>query len=72
MRLTDVKDNSVVLKKRTTEKADQVAELFGTFSQNIGQHIANILNEGELENNSVIKDFLTTEINCWEIPNNSN
>jgi len=61
MRLTDVKDNSVVLKKRTTEKADQVAELFDTFSQNIGQHIANILNDNKLGDISVIKNYLRTE-----------
>ena len=39
---------------------NQLAELFATSKQNTGQHIANILKEGELENVSVIKDYLTT------------
>ena len=38
----------------------QIAELFATSKQNIGQHISNILNEKELEENSVVKDFFTT------------
>jgi len=37
-----------------------LAELFQTTKQNISQHIKNILNEGELQQNSVVKDFLTT------------
>ena len=39
---------------------NQIAELFDTSKQNIGQHIANILKEGELSENSVVKDFFTT------------
>lgn len=39
---------------------NQLAELFATSKQNIGQHISNILNEGELEQNSVVKNFFTT------------
>ncbi len=39
---------------------NQLAELFDTSKQNIGQHIDNILKEGELEKNSVVKDFFTT------------
>jgi len=39
---------------------NQLAELFATTKQNIGQHISNILNEGELEQNSVVKNFFTT------------
>ena len=38
----------------------QIAELFTTSAQNVGQHISNIINEGELEKKSVIKDFFTT------------
>ena len=37
-----------------------LAELFQTTKQNISQHIKNILDEGELQHNSVVKDFLTT------------
>ncbi len=39
---------------------NQLAELFATSKQNIGQHISNILNEGELEQYSVVKNYFTT------------
>ena len=39
---------------------NQLAELFDTSKQGIGQHIANILNERELVVNSVVKKFFTT------------
>jgi hypothetical protein len=39
---------------------NQIAELFGTSIPNISIHISNILNDKELENVSVIKDYLTT------------
>ena len=38
----------------------QIAELFGTSKQNIGQHVANILREKELDSNSVVKNYFTT------------
>jgi hypothetical protein len=38
----------------------QLAELFATSVPNINMHIANILKEGELEQNAVIKNYLTT------------
>jgi len=38
----------------------QLAELFDTSKQNISVHIQNILEEKELEANSVVKDYLTT------------
>ena len=38
----------------------QMAELFATSKQNVGQHIANILKENELESNSVVKNFFIT------------
>ncbi|MDR1925040.1 MAG: hypothetical protein LBQ66_11775 [Planctomycetaceae bacterium] len=38
----------------------QLAELFDTSVPNISMHISNILNEKELDNNSVVKDYLTT------------
>lgn len=38
----------------------QLAELFNTSKQNIGQHIANILSEKELEEKSVVKNYFTT------------
>ena len=39
---------------------NQLAELFDTSKQNIGQHIANILKDNELNANSVVKDYFTT------------
>lgn len=38
----------------------QLAELFDTSKQNIGQHILNVLNDKELESNSVVKNYFTT------------
>jgi len=38
----------------------QLAELFATSVPNISMHISNILEEKELDENSVIKDYLTT------------
>ncbi|MDO8555038.1 MAG: virulence protein RhuM/Fic/DOC family protein [bacterium] len=38
----------------------QIAGLFDTTKQNIGQHIKNIFQTGELRQNSVVKDFFTT------------
>ena len=37
-----------------------MAQLFGTSVPNINIHIRNILKEGELDANSVVKEFLTT------------
>ncbi|MFA9392058.1 MAG: virulence RhuM family protein [Prolixibacteraceae bacterium] len=39
---------------------NQLAELFATSVPNISMHISNILKDGELEQNLVIKDYLTT------------
>lgn len=39
---------------------NQLAELFDTSKQNISLHIINILKDKELDENSVIKDYLTT------------
>jgi len=39
---------------------NQMAELFQTTKQNIGQHIRNIFAEGELIQDSVVKDFFIT------------
>ena len=38
----------------------QMAELFATSKQNVGQHIANILEENELSLDSVVKNFFIT------------
>lgn len=39
---------------------NQIAEIYDTTKQNIGQHIKNILVDGELSEVSVVKDFFTT------------
>ena len=39
---------------------NQMAELFDTSVPNVNMHIANILKDGELDENSVIKDYLIT------------
>ena len=38
----------------------QLAELFDTSKQNIGQHIHKILNDNELNEKSVVKNYFTT------------
>lgn len=38
----------------------RIAELFGTTKQSISYHLGNIFKEGELEQNSVVKEILTT------------
>jgi hypothetical protein len=38
----------------------QLAELFATSKQNIGQHIKSILEDNELSENSVVKNYFTT------------
>ena len=38
----------------------QLAELFDTSKQNVGQHIASILEDKELEDKSVVKNYFTT------------
>lgn len=49
-----VRDNSLWLNQQ------QLAELFATYRQNIGQHISAILKNNELDPNSVVKNYLTT------------
>src|SRR5574344_1689906 len=41
---------------------NQIAELFDTSKQNVGQHISNILRENELIINSVVKNYFTTAL----------
>jgi len=48
------KDGSVWLNQQ------QLAELFDTSKQNIGQHVSSILKDSELEANSVVKNYFTT------------
>jgi hypothetical protein len=51
---------------------NQLAELFDTSKQNISLHIINILKDGELDDFSVIKEYLTTatdgkDYNVWAV-----
>ena len=39
---------------------NQLAELFDTSKQNVGQHIKGILDDRELQENSVVKNYFTT------------
>ncbi|KPH50189.1 hypothetical protein HPU229336_04115 [Helicobacter pullorum] len=39
---------------------EMIAKLFDTSKQNVSLHIANILKEGELNADSVVKEYLTT------------
>ena len=41
---------------------NQMAELFQTTKQNISLHIRNIFEEGELDENSTVKDYLTVQL----------
>ena len=43
---------------------NQLAELFDTSKQSISYHIVNILKERELNVNSIVKDYLTTALDC--------
>ena len=40
----------------------QIADLFGTSKQNIGQHLKNVFSSGELDESSVVKEFFTTAV----------
>ena len=58
-------DSSIRLEVRMHEETvwltqAQMTMLFQTTKQNISLHIGNIFKEGELDKNSVVKDFLTT------------
>jgi hypothetical protein len=39
---------------------NQIAEIYDTSKQNAGQHVKNIIADGELEENAVVKNFFTT------------
>lgn len=60
---TDDNKVSVALYQRDGQiwmNQNQIAELFETSKQNISLHIINILEDKELNENSVVKDYLTT------------
>ncbi|MBN2693297.1 virulence RhuM family protein [bacterium] len=51
----------ILLENETIWLSQQrIAELFDTTKQNVSLHVKNIFESGELDENSVVKDFLTT------------
>ena len=45
---------------------NQIAEIYDTTKQNVGQHIKNIVSDGELSEGSVVKNFFTTALDGKE------
>jgi hypothetical protein len=43
----------------------QMVELFKTTKQNISLYILNVFQKGELEKVSIVKDYLTTALDCF-------
>lgn len=56
----NVKLNGLIYNESLWLTQAAIAELFNTTKQNIGQHIKNIFNDAELQENSVVKKFFTT------------
>ena len=50
----------LVVENKAWLTQNQLAELFDTSVQNIALHIKNILEDNELDKNSVIKDYFIT------------
>ena len=49
----------------------QMAELFNSSKQNISLHISNIYKEGELSQNSTVKEYFFAKFNCQGILDSS-
>ena len=63
--LFESQDKTVVLPVQMKDESvwltqAQMAELFSTTKQNVSLHAINCFKEGELDKDSVVKDFLTT------------
>ncbi len=56
----DIKINALLNDETLWLTQKGMAELFATSKQNISYHLNNCFNEGELEQNSVVKEILTT------------
>lgn len=56
----DVKVEILVENETIWLSQQKIAELFDTTKQNVSLHVKNIFESGELDENSVVKDFLTT------------
>lgn len=65
---TDDGKTSVALYEKNGDvwmNQNQIAELFDTSVPNISMHIKNIVKEWELSQESVVKDYLTTD--SWRL-----
>jgi len=60
---TNVRVNFDMSENTTWLTQKQMAELFQTTIPNVNMHIKNLFSEGELDENSVIKDFLIVQKN---------
>ncbi len=63
--LYTTEDGAVAIRLRVADETvwltqAEIAELFGTTKQNVSLHLKNIFTEGELDENSVVKESLTT------------
>ena len=56
----DIKVEVLIREETVWLTQKMLAELFQTTKQNISLHLLNIFREGELKENSVVKDYLTT------------
>jgi hypothetical protein len=56
----DIKVEILVENETIWLPQQRIAELFDTTKQNVSLHVKNIFESGELDENSVVKDFLTT------------
>lgn len=56
----DIKVEILVENETIWLPQQKIAELFDTTKQNVSLHVKNIFKSGELDENSVVKDFLTT------------
>ena len=56
----DIKVEILVENETIWLPQQKIAELFDTTKQNVSLHVKNIFESGELDENSVVKDFLTT------------